>query len=76
MNHTLKNKLLGVPIIIWGLQILYVAAALGIAILIVLLTGLDNHSSHLLFQILFVLVIVIINIIWRVRIKKLKPEWF
>jgi hypothetical protein len=30
----------------------------------------------LLFQILFVLVTVIINIIWRVRIKKLKPEWF
>jgi hypothetical protein len=76
MNHALKNKLLGVPLIIWALQLVYVAAALGIGILIVLLTGIDNHSSHLLFQILFVLVIVIINIIWRIRIKKLKPEWF
>jgi hypothetical protein len=76
MKHFLKHKLLGVPLIIWVLQLLYVTAALGIGILIVLLTGLDNHSSHLLFQILFVLVTVIINIIWRVRIKKLKPEWF
>jgi hypothetical protein len=76
MKHLLKHKLLGVPLIIWVLQLLYVTAALGIGILIVLLTGLDNHSSHLLFQILFVLVTVIINIIWRVRIKKLKPEWF
>lgn len=76
MTQLLKRKLLDVPIIIWGLQILYVAAVLGIGILIVILTGLNNHSSHLLFQILFVLVIVIINIIWRIRIKKLKPEWF
>jgi hypothetical protein len=76
MKHFLKHKLLRVPLIIWVLQLLYVAAALGIGILIVLLTGLDNHSSHLLFQIVFVLVIVIINIIWRVRIKKLKPERF
>jgi hypothetical protein len=76
MKHFLKHKLLGMPLIIWVLQLLYVAAALGIGILIVLLAGLDDHSSHLLFQILFVLVIVIMNIIWRVRIKKLKPEWF
>jgi len=69
VTQLLKRKLLGVPIIIWGLQILYVAAVLGIGILIVSLTGIDNHASHLLFQILFVLVIVMINIIWRIRIK-------
>ena len=76
MKHHLKYKLLGIPIIIWVLQLLYVAAALGIGILIVFLAGLDNQSSHLLFQIIFVLVMVVINIIWRVAIKKIKPGWF
>ena len=76
MNKLFKYKLLRIPIIIWMLQLLYVAAALGIGILIAFLAGLNNQSSHLLFQVIFVLVIVILNIIWRVAIKKLKPEWF
>lgn len=76
MSQIIKLKLLGIPLIIWVLQLLYVAVVLGIGIGIVFLTGLDNHSSHLLFQIIFVLVILVINIFWRVKIKKIKPEWF
>lgn len=76
MNQLIKFKPLGIPLIIWLLQLLYVAVVLGIGIGIVFLAGLDNHSSHLLFQIIFVLVILVINIFWRVKIKKIKPEWF
>ncbi len=76
MGHFFKHKLLDIPIIIWVLQLLYVAAALGIAILIGFLAGSDNHSSHLLFQILFVFVMLVINILWRGKIKRLKPDWF
>jgi membrane protein DedA with SNARE-associated domain len=76
MKHFLISKLLGIPIIIWVLQLLYVAAALGVAIIIVFATGWNNQSSHLIFQILYVLAMVLINIFWRVKIKKLKPEWF
>ena len=76
MKRFLKSKLLGIPIIIWVLQVLYVAAALGVALLIVLLAGLNSQSSHLLFQILYVLGMLVVNILWRVKIKTLKPEWF
>jgi hypothetical protein len=76
MKHSLKNKLLGVPIIIWVLQLLYVATALGIGILIALLADLNHQSSHLFFQVLYVLIIIAVNIIWRIKIKNSKPEWF
>jgi len=76
MRHFLKYKLLGIPLIIWVLQLLYVAAVLGIGVFIAFAAGWHNKTSHLLFQIVFVLVIITINIFWRVRIKKLKPGWF
>jgi len=72
--HILKYKLLGIPIIIWGLQLLYVAIAL--ALFIVLLNVLNKKASHLLVQILYVLVMLIINIIWRLAIKKIMPGWY
>jgi hypothetical protein len=72
--HILKYKLLNVPIFIWGLQLVYVAGAL--MLFIVLLKVLNNKSSHLLFQIIYVVAMIIINITWRVAIKKLRPGWF
>jgi hypothetical protein len=76
MTHFLKYKLLGMPLILWGLQLLYVAAALSLIAFAVLLTGLNKKTSHLPIQILLVIVIIVINIIWRVAIRKRKPEWF
>ena len=72
--HILKYKLLGIPIIIWGLQLLYVAIAL--ALFLVLLNLLNKKASHLLVQILYVLGMLIINIIWRLAIKKIMPGWY
>ena len=74
MKHLLMYKLIGVPIFIWGLQLLYVAIAL--VLLIVLLRVLNKKSSHLLVQILYVIAMIIINIIWRIAIKKMMPGWF
>jgi hypothetical protein len=74
--HILKHKLLGIALIVWGLQLLYVATTLALIVFVVLLTGLNKKSSHLLIQILFVIVMIVINIIWRVAIRKRKPEWF
>lgn len=62
------------PIVIWMFQLLYVAVALGL--FIVLLAILDDQASRLLFQILYVLVMLAINIMWRITIKKKRPEWF
>jgi hypothetical protein len=70
----LKHKLLGIPIIVWGLQLLYVAIALGL--LILLLKVLNKKASHLLVQVLYVIVMIVINIIWRLAVKKLEPGWF
>lgn len=70
----MTHKLLGIPLIVWGLQLLYVAIAL--LIFVVLIKTLDNHASRLLIQILYVVVMLIINIAWRLAIRKLKPEWF
>ena len=72
--HILKHKVFGIPIIIWGLQLLYVAIALGL--LMVLLKVLNKKASHLLVQVLYVIVMIMINIIWRVAIKKIEPGWF
>jgi hypothetical protein len=73
--HILKYKILGIPIVIWGLQLLYVVIAL--ALFIVLLKVLNKETSHLQAQILYVIVMIIVNIIWRLAIKKIKlrPLW-
>ena len=74
MEHILKYKLLNLPLIIWGLQLLYVAIAL--VLFVVLLRVLDKKASHLLIQIVYVVVILILNIIWRVAVRKIEPGWF
>lgn len=74
MEHPLKSKLLGVPTFIWGLQILYVAVALGL--LAVLSAKLNGRVSRLSAQILYVLVMLAVNILWRTAIKKMRPGWF
>ena len=76
MRSFLLYKLLGIPIIIWVFQVLYVALALGIAIVIVFAAGWNKQSSHMIFQILYVIAMLAINIFWRVKIKTLKPGWF
>jgi hypothetical protein len=74
MEHFLKHKLLGVPAFVWGLQLLYVAAALGL--LAFLSSKLGSRITRLPFQIAYVIVMVILDIIWRTALKKAKPDWF
>jgi hypothetical protein len=70
----MTHKLLGVPLTVWGLQLIYVA--IGLVIFAVLLRILDKKTSQLAFQIIYVVAMVIINVIWRVALRKLKPEWW
>ena len=70
----MKRKLLGIPLIVWILQFIYVAVAL--AILIVLLATLNHQTHRLLIQALYVAAMLVIDIAWRIAIKKKKPEWF
>lgn len=74
MESILKYKLLTVPLFVWGLQLLYVAIALGV--LFVLTDTLRAHVLRLSAQVLYVAAMVAVNIAWRVAIKRLKPEWF
>ena len=70
----LRYKLLGLPAFIWVLQLLYVAVALGIFALIA--TKLNNRSSRILIQVGYVLLMLAVDIAWRITIKKLRPDWF
>lgn len=70
----LQHKILGIPTAIWGLQLLYVALALGL--LAVLSLRLHKQVNRLSFQIGYVLIMIALNIAWRIAIKKLKPGWF
>lgn len=74
MVHILKHRLLNVPASIWILQLIYVAIALGL--FAILVNKLNARMSRLSFQILYVLIMIVINIIWRISIKKLRPGWF
>jgi len=74
MQYLIKHKLLSIPLIIWGLQLLYVALALGLLFLLV--SRYRDRASHLRFQVLYVLVMLLIDIVWRIAIKRLKPGWF
>lgn len=78
MEHFLKYKLLGIPLLVWGLQLLYVAAMLGLLIVIVLVTKLNQRPIHtrLLVVIPYIVVMIAIDIVWRVAIKKHLPGWF
>lgn len=63
MKFSLHNTLLGIPLAIWVLQILYVALAL--LILFVLYTKTDKKINIAT----YVIVIITIDIIWRLAIK-------
>lgn len=69
-----RYKVLGTPIIIWALQLLYVAAALGLFVLLRAL--LHSQLSHLPAQIIYVFVVIIINVLWRLYIKMRLRAWF
>lgn len=73
MEKLLNHKLLGIPPIIWVLQLLYVALTLGL--FVVLTHKLHKLAHQLTFQLVYVLIMVIINIAWRGTIKKSKPGW-
>jgi uncharacterized membrane protein YqjE len=74
----LKYQLLGIPIIIWGFQLLYVAVAL--VVLAILVAIVNKHASTQaparIIAIVYVVVMVIINVIWRLAIKKRLQGWF
>lgn len=74
MKNVLKYKPLGVPAIIWALQLLYVAAALGLFYVLWITIG--SQAARLSLQALYVAAMVAINIVWRVAVRSLKPEWF
>lgn len=73
MNQVLKRKLLNIPILIWMLQLVYVAFALGLFAVLAIFT---NQVHHGIFQFIYVLVMIALNISWRVTVTKKKPEWF
>jgi hypothetical protein len=60
----MRYKLLGIPLFVWGLQLLYVAVAL-----LILLFLLTIYKKDLTFQVVSVLIVIVINIIWRLAIK-------
>jgi hypothetical protein len=72
--HVLKYKLLNIPILVWGLQLLYVAIAL--TLLFFLTKHLNKELSRWLFIALYIIAMIIIDVIWRVSIKKLIPGWY
>jgi hypothetical protein len=78
MEHFLKYKLLGVPLLVWGLQLLYVALLLGLLVLLVLVTNLNNRplSTKLVVVIPYIVAMIAIDIAWRIAIKKHLQGWF
>ena len=78
MEHFLRYKLLDIPILIWGLQLLYVAVMLGLLVVLVVATKLNSRpfSTKLVVVIPYILIMIAIDIAWRVAIKKHLPGWF
>lgn len=66
MKDILLHNLLGVPLITWGLQLLYVASAL-----VVLAMMAHKHKPSVSFVVLYVLVMVAVNIVWRLAFSHL-----
>lgn len=78
MQHFLKYKLLGIPLLVWGLQLFYVALMLGLLVVLVLVTKLNHKSlsTKLLVVIPYIAAMIAIDIAWRISIKKHMPDWF
>jgi len=74
MKNILMNKLLGLPLIIWGLQLLYVAV--GLVVLVILVSIVNKNTSTQtparIIAIVYVVVMIIIDVIWRLAIRR----WF
>lgn len=64
MDGFLQHTLLGIPIYVWILQLLYVAVAL-----LILVAFATVHKRTTLQIVLYVVVMVVVNIIWRLAIK-------
>jgi hypothetical protein len=74
METLTKHSYLGIPAIIWILQFLYVAIALG---MFALISAKYSDTAHRLpFQIGYVMLMIAVNIIWRVAIRRFRPGWF
>lgn len=75
-NHASQQyrDVLGIPAIIWLLQLGYVVLALG---LLALLSLKLHHQVHQpTFQVGYVLIMIAVNIVWRVAIRRRKAAWF
>ncbi len=64
MNDFLQHTLLGVPIYTWALQLLYVAVGL-----LIFFAFVTVHKRTTLEIVIFVVVMIIVDVIWRVAIK-------
>lgn len=64
MNDFLQQSLLGIPIYVWILQLLYVAVAL-----LILVAFVTVHKRTTLEIVLFVVVMLVVDVIWRIAIK-------
>lgn len=78
MIDFLKYKLLGIPLLVWGLQLLYVAVMLGLLVFIALATKLHDRSSRIILLVVvpYIIVMILIDIAWRVALKHHLPGWF
>ena len=78
MGHFLRHKLLGIPLLVWGLQLLYVAIMLGLLVVLVVATKLGHKPTHtkLLVVVPYIIAMIALDIVWRIAIKKHMPEWF
>lgn len=64
MNDFFQQILLGIPVYVWILQFLYVAVAL-----LILFAFVSVHERTILQIVLFVVVMIIVDVIWRIAIK-------
>ena len=69
MKNILNHTFLSIPVCTWILQLLYVAIAL--AILYLLRNTLHLKTDRVTWVLLlYIVIVIIINIIWRMAIKK------
>jgi hypothetical protein len=73
-----KRKFLGIPLIIWQLQLLYDAIVLILfVVLLLILNSISlSSTSFNITTAIYIIVVIIVNILWRLAIKKKCPEWF
>ena len=71
MAYLLRTTLLGIPILVWVAQLLYVAISL--IVLVALIYSLNKGSVSLagtrLFTIIYIIVMVVADVIWRLAIR-------